>query len=291
MIDRLRALGGFARTRDVAPTSSDRRRLAAAIVAGAVVRVARGVVALPGAEDLAAALAHGGALTCVSALDVYGLPLLTPPAVAHVAVPADRGISRGVVQHWTTRPIGARVVALPLALAQARECLPTDEWVAAADAAVRRGLDLVDLRAHRPHRGRLAFDAAVRAIDGRSQSLPESLLRVALRDAGLVVEPQAFVRGIGHVDLLVEDVVVEVDGFAYHSGRREYREDRRRDRAAHRIGLSVLRYPFEEVVRGRDAVVGEIVAAVERARDRTAAGAAVRLSAPRGSGDSGEPCG
>lgn len=266
MIDRLESLGGFARTRDVAPTSSDRRQLAAAIGAGAVVRVARGVVALPGAEEPAVALAHGGALTCMSAFGVYGLPLLTPPAVAHVAVPADRGIARGVVQHWTTRPVGAGVVALPLALAQARECLPTDEWVAAADAAVRRGLDLVDLRAHRPHRGRLAFDAAVRAVDGRSQSLPESLLRVALRDAGQVVEPQAFVPGVGHVDLLVEGVVVEVDGFAYHSGRGEYREDRRRDRAAHRIGLSVLRYPFEEVVRHRDAVVREVVAAVERAR-------------------------
>lgn len=266
MIERLRARGGFARTRDVAPTSTDRRRLAAAIDAGSAVRVARGVVALPGAEEAAVALAHGGALTCVSALDRYGLPLLTRPVAPHVAVPVSRGTARDVVQHWTTSPIGAGVAPLPLALAQARECLPTGEWVAAADAAVRRGLDVADLRAHRPYRGRLGFDAAVRAIDGRSQSLPESLLRVALRDAGLVVEPQALLPGVGHVDLLVEGVVVEVDGFAYHSGRSEYREDRRRDRAAHRLGLSVLRYPFEEVVQRRGAVVAEVVAAVERVR-------------------------
>ncbi len=237
-------------------------------------RVARGVVALPGAEEPAIALAHGGALTCVSALDRYGLPLLNRPAAPHVAVPASRGIAHDVVQHWTTCPIGAGVVPLPLALAQARECLPTDEWVAAADAAVQRGLDAADLRAHRPHRGRLAFDAAVRAIDGRSQSLPESLLRVALRDAGLPVEPQVFLRGVGYVDLLVAGVVVEVDGFAYHSGRREYREDRRRDRAVHRLGMSVLRYPYEEVVHRRAMVVAEIAEAVDRSRGRRATGAA-----------------
>ncbi|MDO8106782.1 DUF559 domain-containing protein [Isoptericola sp. b441] len=97
-------------------------------------------------------------------------------------------------------------------------------------------------------------------IDARSGSLPESLLRVAMLDAGLPVQPQVLLPGIGRVDFLVDGVVVEVDGFAYHSGRAEYRADRRRDREAHRQGYVVLRFTFEEVVHHRDRVVAEVAA-------------------------------
>jgi very-short-patch-repair endonuclease len=272
--ERLAALGGFARTRDLVRTSGDRRRLARSVAVGSVIRVARGVVALPGAESPALALARGGALTCVSALGHYGLPLLASPTNLHVAVPPHRGAEQGVVQHWTTARVVPGVVPLPLALAHAQRCLPVAEWVAAIDAAVRRGMELVDLAAHRPLRGRVAFDAALRAVDARSESLPESLLRVALRDAGLEVRPQAVLPGVGRVDLLVDGLVVEVDGFAYHSGREQYREDRRRDRAVHRLGLVVLRYTFEDVVRHLPQVIEEIAA--------LAASAGVGRQRPRG---------
>jgi very-short-patch-repair endonuclease len=62
------------------------------------------------------------------------------------------------------------------------------------------------------------------------------------------------------VDLVVEwRVVVELDGFAYHSGRREYREDRRRDRALVAQGYAVLRFTYEDVVSD----VGIVVRAVQ----------------------------
>ena len=100
----------------------------------------------------------------------------------------------------------------------------------------------------RTARSAARLESGLSLVDARSGSLPESLLRVALVDAGLPVEPQAHVPGVGRVDFLVDGVIVEVDGFAYHSGRDQYREDRRRDRAAHRLGYVVLRYTFEEVV-------------------------------------------
>ncbi len=111
-------------------------------------------------------------------------------------------------------------------------------------------------------------------VDARSGSLPESLLRVALADLGLPVEPQALVPGVGRVDFLVDGVIVEVDGFAYHSGRGEYREDRRRDRAAHRRGYVVLRYTFEEVVHDRARVVAEVAhfCGLDRAAAHAASG-------------------
>jgi len=163
-----------------------------------------------------------------------------------------------VVQHWAGAAPPRGVVPLPLALIHAARCLPRAEWIAAADAAVASGLELVDVRARQPGRGARSLELMLGLVDARSGSLPESLLRVALFDAGLPVESQAHVPGVGRVDFLVDGVIVEVDGFAYHSGRDQYREDRHRDRAAHAQGYVVLRYTYEDVVGDRARVVAEV---------------------------------
>ena len=94
-------------------------------------------------------------------------------------------------------------------------------------------------------------------------------MRLALRAQGLRVEPQVHILGLGWVDFLVDGiVVVEVDGFAYHSGRQPYREDRRRDRVAGLLGLSVARFTFEDAIgaTGRSAFeVAEMAARARRA--------------------------
>jgi len=73
------------------------------------------------------------------------------------------------------------------------------------------------------------------------------------------------IAGVGLVDLLVEcRVVVELDGFAYHSGRREYREDRRRDRELLAQGYLVLRFTWEDVMRDPGEVVRAVRAALAR---------------------------
>ncbi len=257
LINRLQEEGGFARTSEVTRSSTDRRRLALEIEAGRVVRVARGIVALPQFTQEGAALAHGGAVTCVSALARHRIPLLEEARVLHVAIARNRGTSPSVVQHWTGS--GERgVVSLPQALVHAVRCLPGPEWVAAADAAVSRGLDVGELLRLQPRRGAARLERLIMLVDGRSGSLPESLLRVALRSAGLPAEPQVHVPGVGRVDFLVGDVIVEVDGFAYHSDRGQYREDRRRDRAAHLGGYLVLRFTYEDVVYARDMVVSQV---------------------------------
>ena len=76
---------------------------------------------------------------------------------------------------------------------------------------------------------------------------------------------------VGEVDLLVEGrVVVELDGFAYHSGRREFDEDRRRDRELALQGYVVLRFTARDVLDDRDRLVATVRAA---------------LAAPSASGD------
>ena len=77
--------------------------------------------------------------------------------------------------------------------------------------------------------------------------------------AGLRVEPQVFVAGVGWVDLVVEGrVVVEVDGFAYHADAKQFALDRRRDAALVAMGYRVLRFTWVDVVT-RPAYVVEMV--------------------------------
>lgn len=209
-------------------------------------------------------------MTCVSALDVLGLPLLERPGLAHVALDHHRGAPRpgllpgSVVLHWTT-PIGTRGPGAPLAdvatvLAHAARCMPEREAVAAVDGALHRGLvTIAAVREARRVVGGPNLDRVVALADGRAESIQESFARVALVRAGLAVRTQVVLPGVGRVDLLVENrVVVELDGFAYHGDRARFREDRRRDRVAVGLGLSVLRFAFEDVVHGPDALVDDV---------------------------------
>lgn len=264
-------------------TASDDTELRQLLEAGSVVRRGHGIYALPGVPDVVvAARRTGGWATCVSALALADLPLVQSAPGPHVCVPRNRGAPRAgllpprTVLHWeAAAPAGGRsvqdrvVVPLATALVHALRCLPLREVVAAADAALHRGLvrDVSDIARLAP-RGGIAVERLVRMVDGRSESLPESLLRVALRARGLRVRTQVLVEGVGRVDLLVEEaVLVEVDGYAYHSDRRAFQEDRRRDRVAGFRGLRVLRFTYAEVVHDTTRVVME-VEAVARATAR-----------------------
>lgn len=180
---------------------------------------------------------------------------------------------------------------VPLALVHAIGCLPHREVVALWDGALHRSLASIDeLAALRPSRaGRVRFDAVLRAVDPRSESLPESLLRLGLLGAGLTVEPQARVRGVGYVDLLVERlVVVEVDGYAYHGDRAAFAADRLRDRRVLRVGARAMRFTFADAVARTGAAVAEVAGLVRALRraGSTPLGddVVVPAAAPRGAG-------
>lgn len=100
--------------------------------------------------------------------------------------------------------------------------------------------------------------------DGLAESGVESLVRVALRDAGLSVESQVRIAGVGRVDLLVEgQVIVEVDGREWH--RDQQSRDYRRDLEATKRGYSVIRVDYEHATSHAQIVVDAVLAAVHRA--------------------------
>lgn len=289
----IRAAHGCARRSALVESARDAAALTRALAAGELVRIDRGVYATPATPpDVVAARRAGAVLTCVSAAAWWGLPLVHRPTTTHLALPSSRGARRpgvlpeGAVVHRTSalEPAGRRprgpaatdsprapaasrwpplVAPAPVALVHLAACLPLADAVAAVDAALRTGLvTTASLVAARPTRGWLPLERVLRAADGRSQSIAESFVRVGLRGVGLHAQPQVLLDGVGHVDLLVGHVVVELDGYAHHSDVSQFAEDRRRDRVARMHGLHVMRFTYREAVHDTRRTVAEIAAAV-----------------------------
>ena len=92
----------------------------------------------------------------------------------------------------------------------------------------------------------------------------ESCLRLIAARLG-EVESQVWIEGVGRVDLVVDGwLVLEADGFAHHSDRASYREDRRRWNALVEAGYTVLRFTFEDVVRNEERVAALIASVLQR---------------------------
>ena len=57
-------------------------------------------------------------------------------------------------------------------------------------------------------------------------------------------------------------LVVEVDGFRYHSSRGAFERDRLRDSALAAMGFRVMRTTWRQIVRGAEALVARIATAL-----------------------------
>lgn len=265
--------GGSARWTDLADDVA-RGSLLAAVAAGTVLRPARGVFALPGADAAqVAALAVGGRTSCLSAAQARGWDVLRPPGRIHVTAPAGgRREWRGAVVHRAgpAQDVGGWTGVDETVLAVAR-CAPLVEAVVVLDGLVRGGLRSPDellaltagLRAGDPRR------RAVALVDPAAQSVLESAVRVGCVLRGLRVESQVQLPGVGRVDLLVEGwLVVETDGRATHL--QTFAQDRRRDSGTALLGGLTLRFGWHDVVER-----------LERTLDTVEA---VALAGPRGRG-------
>ena len=119
----------------------------------------------------------------------------------------------------------------------------------------------------------------------RAESVLESLLRVLLACAGLAPDEAQWVirdaggRFVARVDFvyLAARLIVEADGFDFHSSRDAYRKDRRKANAYCREDWSLLRFSWEDIRLDPDYVVDAVRAelakpprSLRRARQRPA---------------------
>ncbi len=263
----LAAGGGAARRSDLGRSVAARRVVSDGLASGALRDIGRGWLAMvDAAPAVVAARQLGATVSCVSAAPLYGLAQLAVPEQPHVAVPRNRGrrrIESGVRIHretvWTAPGEWPVAPALEVAV-RALRCLPPTEAIVLVDSALNKGLVTMDeLDGRLRGRGVTGPRTALARCHGRSRSPTETLARLALEDAGLTVDAGVLISGVGEVDLLVaRRVVVECDGFAYHSGRHEYREDRRRDRALAAMGYVTLRFTWEDVMGDPRTVVDAV---------------------------------
>jgi very-short-patch-repair endonuclease len=177
----------------------------------------------------------------------------------------SRNTDRAVV-HRGAHATGSVLVPLLPTLVECLRCLRPVESLVIIDSALRRRRCAVsDLEQRLRGPGSVRAKQVLRLADERSGSPIESVVRVQLVLAGFRVQPQALIPGVGRVDFLVEGwLVVEIDGYAYHSERAQYRNDRSRANRLTAQGFRLLRFTYEDVMFGMAALVG-LVAEVVRA--------------------------
>ncbi|MFC9917911.1 DUF559 domain-containing protein [Agromyces binzhouensis] len=264
-------LGEVARVRDVLRRAdATRRDLERAVRAGALVRLRPGWVAVPEAgASTATAVRHGGALGCVSRLQLEGLWLLGDHSRVHVAMrPNGRGRSHSActcVVHWNDVPHASGRVPVIAALVQVLGCLGVEEFFVALESAMRTRLitraGLASVRARLPLDKRWLADFARWNAD----SGLESLLRLRLRRLGIDLASQVAVPGVGTVDFVLGDrLILEVDGKRNHDGASMRHKDLVRDAVAAAHGFDTLRFDYAMVVHEWELVEAAILSKLDR---------------------------
>lgn len=166
---------------------------------------------------------------------------------------------------WT-EPEETSVPLAPVAevLARALRCLPPREAVVMIDSALnQRLIEVEEIVRSLAGPGSPRARRTLERCDAGSRSVNETIARLELIEAGLRVAAAVVIEGVGEVDLVIEGrVVVECDGYAYHSGRREYQRDRQRDRALVALGYRVLRFTSTEILRAPQDVVVAVLQAL-----------------------------
>ncbi len=135
-----------------------------------------------------------------------------------------------------------------------------------ADSALHLGLisrqDLVgQLTPGRP------WSAALRRVidecDPKTESPLESLARSLFLRHGLHPATQRSIDtsiGLLRVDFVIGQLVIELDGKAYHTGEAAFSRDRRRDAALALCGYRVLRFTWEDITVRPEETVATVVA-------------------------------
>ena len=114
------------------------------------------------------------------------------------------------------------------------------------------------------HRGAAALKAAIRTDPALTRSEAERRLLELVRAARLP-KPEANARLLGwEVDLVWRDarLVVEVDGYAFHSSRSSFERDRRKDAELIAAGYRVLRFTWRQIADEPAAVIAILAAAL-----------------------------
>ncbi|MCU1598770.1 MAG: hypothetical protein JWQ47_2509, partial [Glaciihabitans sp.] len=283
----IKALGMFARRRDLLQRGFDDSDITAALAAHRIFRVRQGWFSVPDAPaDGVEAVRVGGKLTGVAALASYGLrvprreyiDVVVPRQACRLRSPTNRSAPLAASErariHWTEDPYvegqgGPWRVSLDDALVFLLKSETRDIAVACLSAVARYirwpQSRVAGVFARAPRRV-ASWLPLVCALD---DSHGETFVRLWLTDAGIPWESQPRFPGVGKIDGRVSpNVFVEIDG-AQHDPNwtgetpSSYGPDHDRDATVVIGGGTVLRYVYRQLYSDWP----RCLAAVRRARE------------------------
>lgn len=215
--------------------------------------------------DQVRAFVYNASLSCVSAAQIYGLPLLLEerPQKTHLSVAYNRGMHASKLRRFDDVCIHreqimseeerrTHVASIGTVLERVLVCMPLKVSLPMLDAARNQGLyDISTLTlpisgSRVPH-----LREAIGLSTDRARSILETVARLQLIDIGLTPQVGVWIEGVGEVDMIILGfIVIEVDGWAFHSSKEQREKDLKRDRELLRRGYVVLRFTYDDVMNG-----------------------------------------
>lgn len=249
----MHAHDGVAHSSQIYAAGFSKYAVAALVRSGRMLRVRRSWLVLRSCDPARKAAAQvGGRLTCVSAAAVLGL---WAPAhgTVHVAVSptAARFPTVGLRVHWSDGPApsGRRDTVDPLinVLFHVARCQPRADALAIWESALNQKLISIDVLSRVSWHSDAASALATLASALSDSGLETHFLEL-MRDIGVHVRQQ--VKIDGHpVDVLIGDrLIVQLDGFAFHSSAADRRRDIAADVRLRLLGYTVLRFDYQQVL-------------------------------------------
>lgn len=282
LLEDIAKYGGLAATHELLAAGHSQHGLGRAAAAGCIIRVRQGWYCMPGTNEmLVQAVRVGGRLSCISGAEYHSLwvrhlstiHVEVSPRTSRLRSTHDRRVRLAdcdahlAVVHWSDKDAGGTRFVL-----NARDCLrrlvhckPAVDVVAAADSALRAGQITLAQWATDISNLPPTLRSLLNRVDPRSESIIESFTRFRLQCLGLDPNIQVLIAGVGRVDMVVgAGLVIELDGWEYHSDRNRFELDRRRDARLSARGYRVLRFSYHQVMSSWFEVRSAICAAVAR---------------------------
>ncbi|MDL5350447.1 endonuclease domain-containing protein [Microbacterium sp. zg-YB36] len=274
LLDWLTRRGGVAHTAEARAQGFSARTMADAVASG-VRRVRRSWLVMPHVEDvIVRAVEAGGRVTCLTQARRLGLWVPEHDGI-HVAVaPTASRLGDGVHAHWGAAPTPvsryAVVDGIVNTLQQVARCVAEADALTVWESAVRKKLIDPATLAAVQWRGTRA--SAVNELASLlSDSGLETVFLAGLRAFDLPIRQQ--VRIDGHaVDFLIGDrLVIQLDGWEFHSAPADRRRDLRADARLVLRGYTVLRFDWMQVLRQWAFVEETVLLAVAQGKHRAPA--------------------
>ena len=215
--------------------------------------------------DQVRAFVYNACISCVSAAQIYELPILMEerPQKTHLSVAYNRGMHPSKLRRFDDVCIhreqlvsdeerSTHVASIGTVLERVLVCMPLKVSLPMLDAARNRGLYDVSTLTIPPTGSRLPhLREALSLSSDRARSILETVARLQLIDMGLTPQVGVWIEGVGEVDMIILGfIIIEVDGWAFHSSKEQREKDLKRDRELLRRGYVVLRFTYDDVMNG-----------------------------------------